>query len=119
MIVAALRSTAVPGPSFRLTPTAGRAGPPAFDPTVARDREQIPSLDRKVAGAHRQQPVAAVGLVLDVAGDQQRGALVGQPPEDYAVRPAAGCDGADGLRTVRQHGVVAINFSKEAMQSGQ
>lgn len=36
-----------------------------------------------------------------------------------AVRPAAGGDGADGLRTVRQHGVVAINFSKEAMQSGQ
>ncbi|BDD76765.1 hypothetical protein GCM10010348_39520 [Streptomyces anthocyanicus] len=36
-----------------------------------------------------------------------------------AVRPAAGCGGADGLRTVRQHGVVAINFSNEAMQSGQ
>ncbi|WP_217254842.1 hypothetical protein [Streptomyces sp. AC602_WCS936] len=41
------------------------------------------------------------------------------PADNHAVRPAAERDGADGLRTVRQHGVVAMSFSKEAMQSGQ
>ena len=31
--------------------------------------------------AHQQQPVAALGLVHDVAGDEHRGAVVGEPVE--------------------------------------
>ncbi len=127
-------STAVPRPRRGAGPGPRRSPPAGAVRGTARAAGRPPSPRRRAppprAGtsrvrrgrlrpAHRCASRGPGGRAAAPVGEDAVRAQPTITPAWSAVRPAAGCDGADGLRTVRQHGVVAINFSNEAMQSGQ
>ncbi|MFK4540985.1 hypothetical protein RKD29_000581 [Streptomyces tendae] len=96
-----------PGP-VRSTATAPGTAWDGSAPTAAADSSQCRPY--RLAAAGRGRPGRAVGLAPAPA--DHHADLVRRPPRRGMRRGGR-------LRTVRQHGVVAINFSNEAMQSGQ
>ena len=84
-----------------------------------RGAGRLADLGRGVVGddpplAHQQQPVAAVGLVHDVAGDEDRGAAVGEPVEQLPEVAAQHGVEADGRLVEHQQVGVAEQRDREA-----